>query len=197
MAQTHVGKIRSYYEPIVAEYEVLSGKRVPDDLKEGYSNLSKKDVKNSLAWLQALMSDLNSYESTKKASRKRRVAKPVSASKIVAKLKYKKDDTAFKISSIDPINIVDSTVLYVFNTKYKTFGVYKTDGSLTVKGSTIQQFDEKESFVITLRKPEDILPQILKTTERKIDKLLDGLTTKRQKATGRINGDTVILRAIK
>ena len=197
VARVHIGKIRSYYEPILAEYEELATRGCSEDLKEGYSHLSKTDINKSIKWLQTLMADLDAYEGTKKATRKRRVSKPKSADKLVQKVQYKKDDATYKVTSIDPINIIDASVLYLFNTKSRVLTVYKTDGKLSMKGTTLQNFDDKESFSIKLRKPEEILPKVLKTTERRIDKMLSELKVKRSTPTGRINADTVILRANK
>jgi hypothetical protein len=195
--QVHISKIRSYYEPILAEYKQLTQRKCSEDLKEGYSHLSKEDLKRSINWLTTLMTDLDAYEGTKKATRKRRVSKPKSADKLVQNVKYKKEDTTYKVTSIDPINIIDASILYVFNAKTRVFTVYKTDGKLSMKGTTLQNFDDKESFSIKLRKPQEILPQVLKTTERKIDKMLGELNVKRTTPNGRINADTVILRANK
>jgi hypothetical protein len=48
---------------------------------------------------------------------------------------------------------------------------------------------------VKLRKPEDVLPNLMKGTMTKVQKMLDGLTTKKYEATGRMNADTVILKA--
>ena len=48
----------------------------------------------------------------------------------------------------------------------------------------------------TLRKPEDVLPQILTKTEKQIDKILSELTTKVKVPTGRINKDCILLRVL-
>jgi hypothetical protein len=65
-----------------------------------------------------------------------------------------------------------------------------------VKGSTVYKWDEKMSMCTKLRKPEDLLPQILTKTEKQIDKALKALTTKVSIPTGRVNKDCILLRVL-
>ena len=50
-----------------------------------------------------------------------------------------------------------------------------------------QRWDEELSRITTLRKPDEVLPQILNKTEKQIDNLWKTFTTKIGKPTGRIN----------
>ena len=193
--QMHLSKIRSFYEPQKAEFELLSSKKCPDDIKEGYTNLSKKDIKNYVMWFDTLFADLDAYGNMKKAGRKTRAPKPKSADKLVKSLKFKKEDAELKIASVNPINIIGSTCVFAFNTKYRILSVYIADGPISVKGSTLTNFNPEKSFSMKLRKPEEVLPNIMKGTVARVQKILDNLTTKKYEATGRMNADTVILKA--
>jgi hypothetical protein len=87
--------------------------------------------------------------------------------------------------------------LWVYNTKQGKLAEYVSDGSgFEVKGSTIQNFDAKQSKITKLRKPDDILPQILNKTELQIAKVWKGLTTTIYEPTGRINKDCILMRVI-
>lgn len=194
--QVHISKIRSYYLPIQKEFETLTSKTCPDDLKEGYVHLSKKDIKARLKWFDSLFADLDSYENVKRASRKTRTPKPKSADKLIKSLKYQKEDSTFKLASINPINIIGSEILFTFNTRYKKLTMLVSDGPLSVKGTTVTNFDTVKSFTIILRKPNDILPIITKGTIKKIDRTLENLKTKKYEANGRINPNTILLRAL-
>lgn len=193
--QMHLAKIRSFYELQKAEFELLSSRKCPDELKEGYTNLSKKQIKNYVMWFDSLFTDLDAYANMKKATRKTRTPKPKSADKLVKSLKFKKEDTELKIASVNPINIIGSTCVFSFNTKYRILSVYISDGPISVKGTTLTNFNPEKSFSMKLRKPEDVLPNLMKGTMSKVQKMLDGLTTKKYEATGRMNADTVILKA--
>ena len=63
-------------------------------------------------------------------------------------------------------------------------------------GSTIHNWNEEFSKITTLRKPDEILPQILSKTERQIENLWDTFTTKISVPNGRINKDCVLLRVM-
>ena len=49
---------------------------------------------------------------------------------------------------------------------------------------------------MTLRKPNDILNAIVTQTEKRSQKILDQLKTKRKPANGRMNDNTLILKTI-
>ena len=65
-----------------------------------------------------------------------------------------------------------------------------------VRGSTLYNWEETLSRVTTLRKPLDILPQVLNKTEKQLEKLWNSFTTKIKKPTGRINKDCILVRVI-
>jgi len=66
-----------------------------------------------------------------------------------------------------------------------------------ISGSTIKNFDDSLSKTSRLRKPQDVLPEVLKLTPKQMDKRVwDKLTTKISVPNGRINKDCVLLRVI-
>ena len=88
--------------------------------------------------------------------------------------------------------------MFVFNTKYKQLTYYETEDpkGFIISGSTIKNFNPELSKVTKLRKPDEILPQILNKSEFQIKKIWKGLTTKIYQPTGRINKDCVLMRVI-
>jgi hypothetical protein len=68
---------------------------------------------------------------------------------------------------------------------------------LSVKGSTIVDFDPDASIKKKVRKPEDAIQNVLSGGKQVLIKLMSTLTTKPIEVNGRINNDTIILRAIK
>ena len=87
--------------------------------------------------------------------------------------------------------------LWTYNIKTKRLTEFKTASTegFEVRGSTLQRWDEEFSRTSVLRKPLDVLPQILNKSIKQIDNVWKGLTTKITKPTGRINKDTILLRA--
>jgi hypothetical protein len=76
--------------------------------------------------------------------------------------------------------------------------MYNADNAkgLTIKGTTIQNFNVETSIGKRLRKPDLVVKQVLDGGKIVLKKLLDGLTTKPAELTGRINSDTIIVRVI-
>jgi len=196
VAQAHIGKIRSYYEPVAAEFQALTQKDCPEDLAEGYSYLSKAYVKHMIKFFDAMLGDLDAYANLKKATRATRKPKPKSADKLVSKLKIKKDDARFKITSVDPTKIVGATEIWVFNTKTRKLGRYvaQPNTEFTVKGTTLQFFDEKQSVQKTLRKPEEQIKEFMGSGKVALRKFLDGIKATETKMNGRFNEHTVLLK---
>ena len=118
---------------------------------------------------------------------------------LVSKMKYRADWADLSINSIDPKGIIGASQLWVINAKTRNLSVYHAvdrDG-LSVRGSTITGFDEAVSITKKLRKPEVILPQVLSAAKVPLRSIMKDLTTTEQKATGRINTDTILLRVLK
>jgi len=167
------------------------------DSVEGYSYLKKPAIKKRITLLEEMLNDVEIYKSTKKAARKPRKTKEKSADKLVAKMNYLKSSPDYGVASINPIKIIGSTKVYLFNEKYRKLTVLSTTSlsGLSVKGTTIRDYDEKNSFSMKIRKPEEILPIIVSKTERQIANALKKLTTKKTSANGRVNDNTIILKA--
>ena len=109
---------------------------------------------------------------------------------------YKKEDSEFKIVSINPIQIIGCVMLYTFNTKYKVLTQYVTraGNGFEISGSTIKNFSKEDSRSIKLRKPDEFLPIVMSKSQTQIDKEWNTLTTKTTKPNGRLNAETILLR---
>lgn len=189
-------KIGEEFRPL---FEEISNIDIDEDLKEGYSNFKKSQRKKYLNFLQTLIGDCDRYSSNQNKQRKPRAKKPVTATKLVSKLNYKSEDSEYKITSINPAEIIGANSLWVFNVKYRKLGIYTSSNSdgLSIKGSTLQGFDEEKSVQKTLRKPKEILNLALKGPKVSTYKLFESINSKEQPLTGRINSETILLRIFK
>src|SRR5210317_646056 len=198
--QAHARHIRSYYEGILGEYLMLQKPASEQDeqLREGYSHLDKADIKKAVELFQGIVGACDLITAESKASRKTRPPKPKSAEKLVAKMKYCKSDEKYKVASINPADIIGCNELWVFNTKTRKIGKYIAEEhqTLQVKGTTLQFFNEKESIAKTLRKPEQQLAEFNKSGKVQLRKFLPNIKGVETKLNGRINNDTVILKAV-
>jgi len=208
--QAHCRHIRSFYEGQLAEYNELTlpAREQDEQLKEAYAHLSKADVKKAVDLFQSIVSACDMITAESKATRKTRKPRAKSADKLIAKLKYKVSDDKFKVASINPIDIIGASELWVFNTKTRKIGKYVAESidptgqgregsGLSVKGTTLQGFKESESIAKTLRKPEEQLAEFNSAGKVKLRKYLDEIKAVDTKMNGRINADTILLKAVK
>ena len=177
--------------------EALKGKDT--QLTEGYSFLTKKELKEYASLLKRIVDDCAKIAHTAKLTRAPRKKKVKSVDKVIEKLQFKKEDNEYKVASINPTDIIGSSQLWIFNTKTRKLGCYNaTDaGGLNIKGTTLTNFNEETSIQKTIRKPEVILPATLKAGKVALRKVLPDINAVEQALTGRINSDTILLRVIK
>lgn len=194
--QALVGKITAVFEQRKAELEEAQNSR-DEQMKEAYSHMKAKDFKRHYAWLDSVIDDCNRYAQAKKTTRKVRAKKAPSKEKLVAKLKYCKDNQQLKLVSINPADIIGAQELWVYNTKTRKLGKYVPDqyaGGLGVKGTTIVGFDEIKSISKTLRKPEQQLSEFMKSSKVQLRKFLDTIKATETKLNGRVNAEVMLLR---
>jgi len=199
--QAHCRHIRSFYEPMLAEYQHLQlpASEQHPDMREGYAHLDKRAIKRGVELFQGIISACDLVTQESKATRKTRTPKPKSADKLVAKMKYCVSDSKYAVASINPADIIGATELWVFNTKTRKIGKYVAEQhqTLQVKGTTLQFFDTNKSVAKTLRKPEQQLPEFNKSGKVQLRKFLDNIKGVETKMNGRFNDQTVILKAVK
>jgi hypothetical protein len=114
--QAHARHIRAFYEGPLAEYIMLQqpAREQDEDLREGYAHLDKAAIKRGVALFQGIVGACDLITQESKATRKTRSPKPKSADKLVAKMKYCKTDEKYKVASINPVDIIDATEVWVF-----------------------------------------------------------------------------------
>ena len=214
VTQAHARKIKKYYTgwleeaqavadlPTAAQIAKIKDEHEADlaaQLREGYAHVKKADAKKWLEALENLMSALDMIIDSAKATRKTRAKKAPSKEKMVAKLQYKDKDERYQIVSVNPMEIIDATEVWVFNTKTRKLGKYVAEQHTTIKikGTTLQFYDEAASVQKTLRKPEETLKEFKRANKVALRKFLDNINSVEIKLNGRLNADTVILKAVK
>lgn len=195
VVQSQLGKYETLFNRRRAELE-LAQSRTDEQVREGYSHYKAADFRRMITWIDNLLAAVEQYRGVKKATKKARVKKAPSKEKLIAKLKYAKTDTALKIVSINPADILGASELWVYNTKTRKLGKYVAASyqTLSVKGTTIINFDEQKSTSKTLRKPEEKLKEFAKAGKVQLRKFLDDVRATETLLTGRINADIVLLR---
>lgn len=199
-----VQKVYDYYKPLYDEVEELVTKKTPD-LVEGYKHLkTAKEKKDYMAFIKNIIDDCQKFMNASTAAKVRaprqpRAKKKVPVEKLVAKVKYQKESAEYKLTSVDPANLIGATEAYLFNTKYRhliQLVAASVDG-FSIKGTTITNIREEQCVRKTLRKPEDILTEIGKTTKARVSKVFSDIATKAAPANGRLNEEMIILKVYK
>jgi hypothetical protein len=220
----HARLIKLQYAPMLAEFEELAGpsltkptdvdvnqsvepidisdpgvtqKDMHDQLKEGYSNRSKKNIASMLYFLRDISSACDLIIQEEKEQRELRSKKNIPKDKLVEKLIFLKTDLKLNLVSIDPVYIVGASILWCFDTQTKKLFRYVADtttGPLSVKGTSLTGFDPAKSIGKTVHKPADHLAVFKIGSNAALDKFFDALTTVEIKANGRVNANQLILK---
>lgn len=192
----HARIIRDFYGKALAELNELASGNADEQLKEGYSHRSRKQIRKLIDFLTEVDSACTMLMQEAKVNKKPRAKKVVPADKLVAKLKYKKSDEALKLVSINPADIIGAKELWVFNIKTRKLGKYVANEymDLGVKGTTITGFNEAQSVCKTVRKPEEKLKEFKAAGKVALRKFLDDINATDTKMNGRINEETVLLK---
>ena len=171
--------------------------KLDEQVVEAYRHYKAADFKRHHAFIQSILDALEQYRGVKKATKKARVKKSPSKEKLVAKLKYMKEEKTLKLVSINPVDIIGAQELWAYNTKTRKLYKYIADslhGPLGIKGTSLTGFDETRSVGKTLRKPEEKLKEFAKASKVQLRKFLDEIKATETIGNGRINADMVLLR---
>lgn len=196
----HVSLISKQWEGLRAEFEeVIEGK--DEQLNEAYASYTKKQMKNKLAFAEAVLAQINNYVSLKAATKKVRTRKPVPVEKLVKRLRHCKE---FKDASLNldlvglpAAKLHGAAEAWVYDTKRRKMHHYVADDyskSLSVKGNKVIGFDKNQSKVKTLRKPAE---QIKNLTGSKpaARKYFDAIKAVSVTPKGSFKTDYIILKA--
>ena len=188
----HARKMRSLYRDCYNDLVDVYNQE-DDYLQEAHSDLKPKHYKKMMDFYGIVVDDLDRIIKNATAQRKPRKRKTLSAVRLVNKLKYQQEFSKLKLVSINPEKIIGANELWVFNTKYNRLGVYRAVNSVrgfSVKGCTIEHYDENESVQKTARKPKEAVNVLNK---RSLKAMFKNMKTKEQPLTGRINAQTILL----
>lgn len=177
--------------------EVVEGKDA--QLNEGYSNFDKKKLKSIVKMFSSFIEDCEKYSQYKKANKKPRAVREKSPSQQVKSVKYKIKDEELNLTSVSPTEMVGASQVWLFNTKTRKLSHYTTDSTkgMQVKGTSLQNWDPEKSKQKTLRNPNEQIKDLINAGKIKMRTFLKEIKAKEQNVNGRINIDTIILKAIK
>lgn len=165
-------------------------------VKEGYGNFKKSELREFKEFLEQIIDDLYKYKDNKKIVRKRKAAPP---DKLVKLINFNSDELTVGSSvykSLPAIEIVGAKHIFLYNVETREL-TYYTGRFLSVRRTMITGFDADKSWVRKLRKPEEFLPEINSCSKYNVEHISKHLTTKPKVPTGRTNIKQIFMKVIK
>ena len=196
----HLAIIEKYIKHYMVEWEetvaAMGGNfwfETSPQLADAYAYAGVKAMKNIMEKFSTLTGTL-AIEGNKVKMQRIRKKKPTDKKKMVAKLKLLKECKELGLTSINPVDIIGASVLWVYDCKKRKLGYYEGEfvGSLHVKGTTI--LGVKPSFQKTLRKPDEQMAAFSKLRKNQTANFFGAIKAKPQALTGRTNADLILLR---
>ena len=192
-----IGTVSRVWELRLEEFnEVIEGEDA--DLVEGYSHLTKMQLKNCVKFCETVINDCNSYVQLKKVERKPRAKKAISPEQLTRKFKFLKEFDELKLKSDAVTRLVGASEAWLYDTaKRKLIHVVADShiGTFTVKGSAIVGFDALTTVQKTLRKPAEQLKLVMAGGKPAMRKEFTAIKSTETKYNGRGNENLIILKA--
>ena len=192
-----IPNITKVWDLRMAEFnEVLEG--VDEQLVEGYSHLSKAQLKQCVKFCETVLQDCTSYISIKKVERKPRAKKAVSPERQSSKFKYLKEFAEFNLKSQSAASLVGASEAWLYDTAKRKLIHVMADthlGTFTVKGSAVIAYDVATTVQKTLRKPAEQLKSVTSVGKPAARKAFETIKATETKWNGRGNENLIILKA--
>jgi hypothetical protein len=190
-----INTVTAVWELRLAEFnEVLEGQDA--DLVEGYSHLTKNQLKQCVKFCETVINDCNSYVQLKKVERKPRAKKAVSPEKLSRKFKFLREFDELKLKSEPVTKLVNASEAWLYDTaKRKLIHVMADShvGTFTIKGSAIVGFDAQTTVQKTLRKPAEQIKAVIGGGKPAARKAFGEIKATETKYNGRGNDNLIIL----
>lgn len=197
VAPQMVYHIADIWKTRLAHFEkVIGGKDA--QLVEGYSYLTKVQLRNIVKFCESVISDCGAYVQIKKVERKPRKVKPVSPEKKAAKFKHQLEFAELKLKGLPATSLVDKSEAWLYDTKKRKLIHVVADshaGSFTLKSSSIIGFSVSETQQKTVRKPAETLKAIQAAGKPAARKIFKDLTTTETQFNGRGSENLLVLKS--
>jgi hypothetical protein len=197
IAPQMVNDIRQIWTRKQAEFDAaVEGKDA--DLVQGYSFLSKVQLRNCVKFCELVISDCGAYVQIKKVERKPRKVKAVPPEKRAAKFKHVMEFAELKLKGLPAASLVDKAEAWLYDTKKRKLIHVVADShaqAFTVKSNSIIGFSTVESQQKTVRKPADVLRALGAAGKPAARKIYKDLTTTETPFNGRGTENLIILKS--
>lgn len=167
------------------KYNEYKGTLDDKELTDAYGG--KRIINRVVSFLEQIVADCSTMAQIAKTTRAPRKRKPQPPSKIVAKMKWMREFIDLGMKSIFPEKIIGSSEVWLYDTAKRRIVRYVSqDGyELSVKGTTLLNWDPEKSGSKIVRKPE-----ILKGYENHSKRPMNNIFNEIKGVVGRVNGRT-------
>jgi len=197
VAPQMISDIANIWKAKLSEFEtVIEGRDA--QLVEGYSHLSKIQMRNLVKFCEAVINDCGAYVQIKKVERKPRKVKSVPPEKRAAKFKVMMEFAELKLKGLPAASLVDKAEAWLYDTKKRKLIHLVADShtqAFTVKSNSIIGFSTIETMQKTVRKPADVVKAVQAAGKPAARKIYKDLTTTETPFNGRGTENLVILKA--
>lgn len=188
--------VKAYHVPALTKHlKEVEAELYAEDVKEYFSHLTDRQIKNYKAFLAWLIAKVKSFANAAPKRTIIRRKKTKTAKALAGKITYKERDSRTNILSKPPEAVVGASIVWLYNTKQRRL-VKLVAGSkgLTIKGAKVVGFDESKCWAKRVSKAR-VISNIATTTRAAAEKMsFDGVDVR---LTGIINKDTIVLRVDK
>jgi hypothetical protein len=199
--EPHFRHLIAHLDRYIVEWNEIAAAKASKDqsddqeqLVEGTRHLKPRTLANAVRTFTTLRDAMKGQVAVAKAKKVRK-KKPTDKKKVVARLRYAKEDGGLGITSIDPVDILGASELWVYDTKRRRLQHYVGEiaGSLHVKGPKILGYGGKSGSKV-LRKPEEQLKEFMALRKNQTEKWFDGVRAKAAPLNGRTAAYLLLLR---
>ena len=197
VAPQMVNDIKQIWTRKLEEFDAaVAGKDA--DLVQGYSFLSKVQLRNCVKFCELVISDCGAYVQIKKVERKPRKVRAVPPEKRAAKFKHIMEFAELKLKGLPAASLVDKAEAWLYDTKKRKLIHLVADSytqAFTVKSNSVIGFSTVESLQKTVRKPADVLKALGAAGKPAARKIYKDLTTTETPFNGRGTENLIILKS--
>jgi hypothetical protein len=187
-------QVPSIYAGLIRELEEALANTC-EQLTESYSNVKTVQLKRFIQLMKDFVSSCTQQVVSAKIVK---VSKPKAPSVLVQTLKYLPKFEELDLTSENPIKIIGSSSLVLFDTVRRRLSYYvaEKDSTLSVKGTTIVGYDVEASGVKTIR-DYDLVKDLKSMNKKQIEAKFGSIRTKRMIPNGRTNTNEIIIKTFK
>jgi len=157
-----------------------------EDLIEAWDFLNKTKLGHLRDFVENVRLFLDENSQIKRTKRK------INKANRVKKVKYL--ESCEGVQSINPEKIIGMHYFVCYNCKTRKIYFYESESGFDIKGTTLQNFNSQQSFCKSFGRSKLTLKQIQESGILAIRQEMERLGNKVLEATGRINGDMILVK---